>query len=127
MTSAVYINLVISACINDISFPITTVLNGQPNFNLELTRIPVKMFKKDTNSEGDYEPNERSSERNESEKEQKKITVVAIVHCNPVTNNEISESIIEDGDTLPERIAHQNLTSEVAEKESHFACSLKSE
>ena len=64
---------------------------------------------------------ERSSEGKDSKEEQNQKTVAAIVHCTPVTSNEIPESIIEHGDILPETFTHQNLTTEVAEKQSSLA------
>ena len=81
----------------------------------------------DKDSEGDYEPNKRSLAENASRKQQNEITVVAIVHCHPVTNNECSEPNAEDGNILRERIAHHTLSTEKAEKQNSLACLVKSE
>ena len=80
---------------------------------------PSQNILEDTDSEGDYEPNERSSAGKESKIEQNEITIAAIIHCTPANNKKnISDSTIEDGDILPGRITHQNLTTEEAEKKS---------
>ena len=44
-----------------------------------------------------------------------------------MTSNEIPESIIEDGDILPETFTHQNLATEVAEKQSSLAFFVRSD
>ena len=62
--------------------------------------------------------------KKESNKEQNEITVAAIAHCTPAPNSEISESIVEDDDILPDRITYQKLTI-VAERESSLAYLVK--
>ena len=106
--------LITETCIN------SNILTG-------VSKNPSQNILEDTDSEGDNEPNERFSEGKVSKKEPNEITVAAILHCNPVTNNEISESIIEDGCILPQRITHQDLTTEEAEKEGSPACLVKTE